>query len=383
MLQQRAERLEQDDVEGFLAPLSADARPIEEPIARGSTEVPLSGVEFSITNSEGSSEFFVRGLELDLVYRYERLANDNAFRISLLYDLDRVGGKWSITSSILDQGAALPVWAAGPIEFTASDHFLALYRPSLPSPASAISQAERARSRLAPKLDFEMDPVHLILLATDEDEYRSMSAGASPVSAIAQAETTFAVSRNRIAAESRLILVNLARTGERTAVETLQHELGHLALSNYTRPFTPAWVSESAAMYLAETRPVGLWARGIREGKFNAMSFSDLTSQPNLGQHDPSGVAVSFEYAYAAAAAWYLTETFGPQPFWSFYRSYSEVPAGEVYSQITDIGAGLDTDAALEELAVETTRAGLTRLFGLTEERLDSQVRKWIQKESR
>lgn len=377
MLTRRASSLERGDAEGFLQPLAEEARRAEQPIADGADQVPLAGVEFSIAEANQASKTSFPGLELDLVYRYDRLSPDNVFRIPLRYDVERVGGRWEILTSRLAADATLPVWATASIDTATSDHFLALYPPGL-DPGPSLSEAEDARSRLEPKLDFSLDTVHLILLARDRAEYESMSAQASPVSAVAQAETIFAISRTRIAAEGRLIVVNLQRIGDSGAVETLQHELGHLALAVHTRPFTPAWVGESAAMYLADTRPTSAWRQGASSGRFDSLSFTQLTPRLSLGQHDASGASASFEYAYSAAAAWYLVETFGAAKFWDFYRSYSEIPAAEVHTRISNPAQGEATESALSQLAVSTTQASLQRVFALTERDLDSRVRAWI-----
>lgn len=384
MLGERSARLVSKDAEGFLKPLSPQARAVEEPIARGALQVPLSDLDFSVGDATSSSRDSYRGLEVDLVYRYDRLPRDNTFRIPFIYDLDRLEGRWTVTASKPAGTAILPVWATGPIQFVTSAHFLVLFRPGLPDPNSAAARAEEARTRLAPKLTVEMDPVHLVLMARNRTEYESMGSRPSPISAVAQQETTFAISRERIAAEGRLIVANLERIAtDKDAIETLQHELGHLALAPYTRPFTPGWVSESAAMYLAGTRPVPTWRQGVRMGRFEVISFTHLTPRLNLGEHDPLGATASYEYAYSAAAAWYLVETFGNDKYWSFYSSYSQLPAGEVFRRIPSPGVGPEADAAMSQLAIETTTAGLQRFFGLNQTELDSRVRTWIRNQVR
>lgn len=383
MLSARASSLARRDVEGFLRPLSAQARSVEEPIARASLQVPLSRPRFETSDPEkaATSPFH---LQTDLTFTYDRMPADNVFRIPFEYDLEKSGNHWTVAASRLGASSQLPIWTTGAIQTNTSEHFLAFSRPDLPAAATAVARAEQARARLALKISFPMDDVHLVLVARDRAQYDTMTGRTTSASAVAQQETTFAITPTRIAPEGRLIVVNLERMlNDESTVETFQHELGHLALSIYTRPFTPGWVGESAAMYLADTRPADAWAQGTKRGAYEDISFANLTPRLVLGGHDATTASASYEYAYAAAAAWYLIETFGPDRYWEFYRSYSQISPGDVYRQIPDAGIGPRAEAALSSLATRATRDALQRIFDLTEQDLDARVRTWVRSRSR
>lgn len=384
MLDARAARLAAGDAEGYLRPLTPAARAAEEAIARGAASAPLRRMEITLDPAaqpeEGGRAF--RNARVDLAYLYDGLPDDNRFRVSFRYDLERRGG-WVVTAARLGPGADLPVWATGPVENARSNHFLALFRPGTARLAEALDLAEQARSALAGKLTFETDAVHLILLGADRQQYEQMAAGQAPISAIAQSETAFEIRPTEITVLGRQVVVNLDQLfAEPRPVETFQHELAHLALAPVTRPFTPGWVAEAAAMFLAGTRPVNAWRVGFEQGRFATLSFTDLGSITRLGEHDPTGETTSFQYAYAAAAAWYLVETFGAERFWELYRAFAEVPAEEVYREVTGDGrpTAEPSPAAsdLGELASRTAGAALQRIYGLAEAELDLKVREWI-----
>jgi hypothetical protein len=382
MLDERAEALEREDVEAYLQPLSEPARSVERPFAESALIAPIRSVDLILSNSaKASGTRTFRDARVDLVYLYEALPDDNTFRIPFLYDLRQARVDWRVQTSTLLEGTRPPAWVSGPIETAESEHFLALFRPGLTDPASTLQLAETARARLDEKVTFPLEGRHLILLAADRAQYEQMSGRQVPASAIAQAEATFEIASRGIRSEGRQILVNLGEfRGNSSAVETFQHELAHLALYPQTSPFTPSWVGEAAAMFLADTRPMQTWRVGLRQGRFDQMSFAELAGQPILGAHDPTGVAASFEYGYAAAAAHYLIDTFSAETFWNFYASYVEVPAPRVFDSVSGKSPS-EQEEVLAGLASETTAVNLQEHFSLTESELDVRVREWIQAE--
>lgn len=357
------------------------AQEFERPIAVGAVAIPLEGLELRLDRGamqeRGDS---LTGVRVDLVYRYEGLPEDNAFRINLIYDFAEVDDEWSVVTAGLKPGSALPVWASGPIQTRQSEHFLALFRPELPDPDRILREAEEARAQLDGKITFELEDKYVILVARDDEEYRTMSSATlGPVSAIAQVETSYEVTPNSIRVLSRQMVINSEKLYEDgAALETLRHELGHLAVAQYTRPFTPAWVSESAAMYLAGTRPVSIWRNGLDRNRFDGITIERLTRASNLGEHDSSREGASLEYAYSAAAAWYLVDTFGAEKYWEFYRSYADVPARDLYERLPDTAGMPGGELAIQGLAVTTTGGSLHQLFALDQVTLDQAIKAWM-----
>lgn len=325
--------------------------------------------------AQPDSEGILNGAEVDLVFGYKRLPNDNLFRIRMNYDLVRDETGWRVANSKIAEGSRLPIWTNGPVETARSPHFLAMFRAGLHAAQTSLLLAEDARNQLSPKLTLPLEDAHLMILARDRAEYLEFSARDSPNTAIAHFESTYSITPGAITTEGRQIIVNLDQlSGRDDSIETFVHELGHLALSPQTRPFTPAWITESSAMFLANTRPTGTWRMGRKSGRFDQMSFVDLSRATSLGGHDPSGVAGSFEYGYAAAAGYYLIETFGAENFWKLYAAFADLSPNTVYSRIS---TG-DREAAIAGLAAETTHSALMKIYGFDETDLDRRVRQWI-----
>lgn len=383
MLDGRIDRLNQADLNGYLAPLSEEAKAAERTFAQGSLSVPIIVKRLRLSQATPiRTTDNLNDVKVEFVYRYEGLPSDNTFRITWIYDLKKQGASWKVIHSRPEVGTHFPPWATGPIQVERSEHFLALFRPGLAKANQTIKVAEDARAQLASKLTFPLEDNQLLLMAGNRAEYEQFSARTSPVSAIAQAETAFEVTPSSIKIRSRQIVLNLDKLFEDgSAKETFVHELGHLALARQTRPFTPAWVSESAAMFLAETRPVTTWKEGVRRGVFEGISFTQLNREAGLGLHDPSGEAASFQYAYASAAAWYLTEMFGSDRFFVFYNSYTSVSAATFYDRLPEPRTPQQEEQAVATLADETTRASLSQVFGISDTELDTRVRQWIRDE--
>ncbi|MGQ0678718.1 MAG: hypothetical protein ACT4OM_03510 [Actinomycetota bacterium] len=383
--QERANRLEKGDLQGYLAALDPSIAESERMFATGAAAVPIQA--FKIRVGQGTfppGERIYRGVGVDLTYRYDGLPEDNEFRVAFNYDLVSDQDGWRITAASIRPGSHPPVWATGPVEMRRSEHFLALYRPDLEDPARIMQEAEQARAQLDGKITFPLEGSYLLILAREDEQYRTMSsAPLAAVSPIAQVETSYEVTPETIKVLSRQMVVNSTRLHEDgSALETLRHELGHLALAQVTRPFTPAWVSESAAMYLAGTRPVTVWRRGLTRGGFDSINIDLLTRSASLGEHNPSQVGASLEYAYSAACAWYLVETYGAERYWRFYSSYAEVPPAELYELLPEHTAGQQTDEAIKMLAITRTTTALAEIFALNTSQLDQRVREWMARQA-
>lgn len=382
MLDERAAALNAENIEGFLTPMSVQARETERPLAQGLLSVPTTKYTFTLRPSAEMKDDIFKDALVDVGYVFEGLPDDNVFHFSVTYDIVRSQERWIISRADLNSDALQPPWITGPLEHTRHDVFLVMYRPGLKNQSRTLEIAQKARVALAAKVTYPLEAGYLILLAKDLNEYQLLAATDAPASSIAQAETTYEITPESIEVRSRHIVVNLeALYSTGSALETLQHELGHLALARDTRPFTPTWVSESAAMYLSDARPVDTWKFGLRNRRFKTLSFAQLSRTGSLGAHDPTGRAASIEYSYAAAAAYYLVEAFGAEAYWKFYQSYAHVPPQKVYDQIPEGASSAESRAALQGLSGEVTAGSLIEIFGITEGELDVRVRDWIEKQ--
>lgn len=381
MLRARGRLLVDKDVEGYLAGAAGDARPLEEAIARGAAGVPLSFLNITFNPvgvaDDNASQF--RDGELEVVYGYEGLPDDNRFRFGLRYDLDRRDGEWVVTGSRHepqpgpdalpepDDGSPgadagdrfvrrvpLPYWARFPVEATRSDHFLVLHPPGLPEAARLIELAEQAREQLVPRLRFgRPDDVHLVVVGRDRSEYVGILEDEDAASSLALVSLFYIPFAQP---EGRHMTVNLSAVlapddarqaghgGELTSVSILQHEMAHLALSRVDSPFTPSWVQEGAAMYLAGEHRLESWTIGSEQGLFDGISIAGLAEDEYLQD--------GLQYAYVNAAVSYLVEEFGPEAFWDFYTRFQPAVGSVLSAADSTAGFLLDSvyDFELPEL---------------------------------
>jgi len=385
LLAEHADQLASGSIDGYLQADAPGARPLERQLAESSKAAPVTGQSFVLNESSISeTELPVLAARVDLLYLYKGLQVDDQFRLALNLGFETVQDKLRISTANLQAGAKAPFWAAGPTDMFRSPHFLALYRSAALNPGPIIAAAEQARAELAKKLALAEGETQLIIIARNNDEFDATSSADAPLSTVAQAEASVEVTPAEIKVRGRQIIVNAAGLQrEGGAIETLTHELGHLALAKDTRPFTPAWVSEGAAMYLAGTRPKAAWQAGTRQGQFDKFNLVDLSRASQLGGHGASGYQTTLEYAYSAAAAWYLVETFGADRLWQFYKSFAALPAAEVYRRLPAYGVASSKaeDQQVANLAAETADRGLRSIFGLSETELDTRIKDWMKKQ--
>ncbi|MGI8685501.1 MAG: hypothetical protein ACR2MO_10515 [Acidimicrobiales bacterium] len=414
MLQERARRLTAGDVEGYLRPMTPEARAVEEPIARGAVAAPISEVNLAMDEADFDPDgTLVTSARVDFVYRYRDLPQDNEFRFRLDYEMERRNGSWVVTSSKPDPEVfgAVPMWATGPVQVARSPHFVALFRPGLAEVDQSLQLAEQARGRLLERLTLTPDPVHLLVLARDHAEFIGFLGEEVPQGVLAATEYIFSQTRAHDARPvKRGMVVNVdsvLRNGSRvvdldaghakrldgsgagmggmtiagaqmggghggppqkdpqpkseiTATQVFQHELGHLALSRFTRRSTAAWVVEGGAMQLSGERRVNTW-RFLLENpdlfEDQALSFSSLEAV----QLDNA-----LQYGYVNAAVAYLVDTFGAEKFWGFYRDFKEYDRGSEAHP-------------LEELWPDATHRLLRRTYDLDEDQLDVRTREYMQ----
>ncbi|HUP70834.1 MAG TPA: hypothetical protein VM142_13620 [Acidimicrobiales bacterium] len=327
LLRERARLLLAGDGAGYLAPMSPEARQAEESIARGALDVGLAALDFVVGDVDTGTGGALDDVEVDFIYRYEGLPEDNDFRFRRIYTVEPRQGSLVITGSqpTADPLLQAPIWATGPVEVTRSPHFVALTRPGPMNTEAILDMAEQARSRLVPKLTLEPDDAHLVLLARDGNEFSEFLSQAPPERPPGVGDTVSlavarGVNRGRGPEERNMVadvsaIVRSARSsyegrGGVTPEEVFQHELAHLTLLRFEGEDTPGWVTEGAAMFLSGERRVDQWREDVQAG-FSGVSLAELSDGEEL-----DGKA----YGYANAAALYLIEEYGADTFWDFYQ---------------------------------------------------------------
>lgn len=376
MLERRADAAGAGDRDAFLRPVGGQALRLESNIADALGRLPVAGADIRIREMNvprGGGR--VRDVRIDFAYWLEDLADDNLLHLPLLYDLVQRDGSWVIVRSDIDvdelDDSPVPMWFTGPFEMQRSDHFVALFRPGLDNPGDVLEDAETAWSRLVREVTFPVDDKNLMVIARDADELEEFS---GQEEAIAAAGWAFyqAAGRMQVRPENRHIVVDRAALvgleaaiaeseegslARLTPTQVFKHELGHLALSRVTSEYTPGWVVEGGAMFMAGEERVNEWAAGLALAEFDDLSFVELGRR--------RGLPGEFGYAYANAATEYLVEERGPRTYWEFYRGFHDFVISEPRSE--------------QAIRSDRARRLLNLLYGMTERDLDRAARTWME----
>jgi len=171
---------------------------------------------------------------------------------------------------------------------------------------------------------------------------------------------------------------NLQRAwGKQDRQVTIQHELTHLALADITRPWTPTWLVEGAAMHYAEqcdsfTRDV------LRQTLTPDTSLITLSRLPYFGVDTKDATRIMVQYQLSGETVKWLVKQHGTEVLLRLYAAYAQFIPHD-WDAAKD---GSSKRAALRQ-RVASEGAGLKQLADLTSEQLDAQVRLTVLNERR
>ncbi len=301
----------------------------------------------------------IRGALVTLVFAL-RGAEQNWFRYLLTVDFERGDAGWRLARVA---GDPPPFWSRGLVATTRTPHFLAFHRPG-EEVGDILDAAEQAHANLSERLGALVEPV-TILVAPDSLDLYSQVTGQNGHDFIGQARFNNLLTPSGILAVGRVLYINEAvfRGGavQNTRLQTVQHELTHLTLSRWSRPWTPPWLIEGAAgMFAGEPNRAAL-DQFLRTRGPNAISLADLTGIDTLEQ---APVSLGVAYAYATAVSETLIEEYGQERYLDFYRSFTDVSLTEARQAAGD-GASVSLDR-FRQLQRSATEQSLARVFGLS-----------------
>ncbi len=387
LLDHQAKAFQDGDAAGYAAsfavPLQAQQRTIVERIK----QVPLVTSTLTLASNASLSTAATGKLEripVELVYSLRGIASDNAFKNELLYTFVRVADQWQIAAVNSSDNPAF--WELDDVIVRATPHFLIMARPSSQSLLPTLEkEAEAAYSALqARKLPVEQR--YVAYFAGSASDFTQLT-GKSASRYLGVALSRYEISRDTIITISRALFVNGAAfansqqqhtTNDRRV--TITHELVHLVLARDTRPFTPPWLVEGAAVYYSEGDSQATRQQLLSDPNFSDLSLTKLTGATALGEHDVSGTTTSYEYGFSGETIAYLAHTFGEDKMLAFYRSYAAVPAAEVRDKVPSVGGAPVSDSAMSDFSTKITPGAVQTFFGRDLEQLDHDVKAWLRK---
>jgi|GEM_PF-6310242 len=380
LLVEHAKALDRRDFDGYLETFVGSRRLTERDAFTERTRIPLRDVSATLgtlqpSDSNDASDS-TRRAKVILRYFIDGVANDNPFVYSLDYSFTRTQDGWRVDEIGHDPARSLP-WRQGPLTFHRSNHFLIYTSPRMQGDLVELAgDAEAAYADLYRK-GLPMTSGYLIWFSCDPAfEWRP-----DRVSILGRALATYQRSGGRLSVHSRLLFINAClfseaeryrQLSERRQV-TMTHELVHLALSGDTRPYTPLWLVEGAAVFFSDAISYDETRRLVRDG-LDRVDLDSLTRAWNPAQ------AADDEYLYSGNAFAYLVARHGLSDVLAFYSSFRDL----TLSEIATLARGQkDTPPSRRgvsgDVIAEIATIQLRKHFGVTLAELDREVRAWLE----
>ncbi len=319
-------------------------------------------------------------IDAELVVAFDGV-DDNDFRYLVTYDFEIIDDAWAVTDLSFDNDP--PFWFERDLIVQESDHFTAFAPPDTTDRlAATVEESEVAYSELVER-GLPLEPRYLLLLTVDQGEFRDLTDRGTRTLGVAV--SSYSITSDEIAVDNRMFFVNgealaeLVEDGDHVAGNdrptTVRHELAHLALAIDTRPFTPPWLSEGAATYLARQLTDESRSRLVADPSYGEIDLATLSAAGTLGEDDFAGERVGAEYLFSGEVYRFLVDEFGAEAADSFYRSFADVDIGRVVDDLPPAAPSITVQSAFEEFAVEVTEELLASSFGLDIASLDAAVR--------
>ena len=342
-------------------------------------EAPVSSLEFRLPETlrvKPDSRGRLNEVVVEMNYRIATLPEENTFLSTMKCDLRRDdAGRWQI--EFIDFPNGVPFWFLGYTQVQDSEHFRVLHRASedeFDQAKLALKQLEKAYGRLQ-RMKLSLKPRYAAFAVSQKKDFQKLTDRDADTYAGA-ASSGYSRLGNKIRVINQALYLNdyrffnLQRAwGRQDRQVTIQHELTHLALADITRPWTPTWLVEGAAMHYAEqcdsfTRDV------LRQTLTPDTSLITLSRLPYFGVDTKDATRIMVQYQLSGETVKWIVKHHGAETMLRLYAAYAQfIP--------TDWDTAKDSSskrmATLRERVAKDVLA--KQLGGLTLEQLDAQVR--------
>jgi hypothetical protein len=377
-----SQALDERNRDAYLAAFAPDIREEQAVLFDRIGALPLEDLRVEPGDAEDNGVLSSDRQQLDsyqaeMSWHVRDIDPENIFNAHVEYSLQRQDGRWMITAV----GGQVPFWAYAATESKRSGSFWIFYRPEVAEDLPAIErEAEQAFAQVTQVLPNRPRPVNLMQVTATEQEFTDVTER-SGARFLGVAAARFRINKAGITITSQAFFINGAAFEEdpqQDRQRTITHELTHLVLSPKTMPYTPAWLSEGAAMFVSDDLPTSVIAGWYREQGPETMSLADLSGKTAFGEHEALDEQTSIDYAYSAFLAKYLVETYGKDAFFSFYDSFAEVPFEAISNDLPRAGDSSVVDASMGSLAQRLTPEKLQASFGVDLPTLERDFETWL-----
>ncbi len=381
LLEQQAKAVVANDLTAYMETFIADLRLEQQMIFIRSRALPLTSYQLSISPEttllrSSLEDGRVRDIAVFIRYHLRGTPEDNPFQHTVRYTFERRNGRWLVSEYRLED--LPPFWWTGGITVQETPHFVLLARPDAGETLAKVAQeCEQAYSDLQ-AAGLEPETRLVAYYTTSQEDFTAQVGRGSRT--LGAALSLYEIAGEHIQTLGRAFYINGQVFREQSddndvsgRLATIRHELVHLALARETRPFTPIWLVEGAAMYYAEQLPPDLRRRLVEEGGIASLNLERLTGAETLGAYDLLGQHVGYEYIFSGEVVRYLIETYGIDRFRDFYRYYSRIPAEQVIDRMPLFSIGMGS--TFGNISRELTPDALSSVYGLTIAELDAAVK--------
>jgi hypothetical protein len=380
LLQQINDALAQRDREGYVEAFAPELQAVQGEVFDRLAALPVENIAWDAAagpdatlNADGS---MLNNYSIEVQYQIEDVDPNNPFVSTLVAQLTQVDGRWTIAALEGEQ----PFWLYGPATAQRTDAFWIFARPGMDADLGTIErEAQQALAEVERALPNRAQATNVMFVTATDDEFEALT-GRSGAQFLGVATARFDVRADDIMTTNRSFFLNGAAFGSNTTQDrqrTITHELTHLVLADTTMPYTPAWLSEGAAMFVSSDLPTDTLQRAQQAGGFDTINIASLSSQTSFGGAvGATGDQTSLEYAYSAFLATYLIDTYGADRFWALYDSFDDVPVRDVRAALA--AANGDFDAAMQQFAPVVAAEKVQMAYNVDLQTLEREYEAWL-----
>ncbi len=374
------------DREQYLAQFAPALRAAQGEVFDRVAVLPITALTLEVGDDEQNGlpngENEIRGVAAELSYSVREAKP--VFTSSLEYTLRREGGIASGRWLVSEVGGQLPFWVYGKTAAKRSGAFWIFYRPELADELPVVErEAQAAFERIDQALPGRAEPVNVMYITASEEEFTSLTQR-SAERFLGVALARYHINKRGVTITSQSFYINGAAfqsDPSQDRQQTIAHELTHLVLSPTTMPYTPAWVSEGAAMFITNNFDRDVITDWYRRGGPASLDLFELTGKTSFGEADHAGEETTVEYAYSAYLAKYLADTYGQDTFLAFYDSFAAVPVEVIQSQLPRGEIVSVFSSSMSPIAQKVTPERVQAAFGVDLVTLEREFEEWLGQE--
>lgn len=385
VLREQAEAVQANDMNAYLNTFASELHDEQQRVLDRMSQVPLASYNLQLAPEEtvnDATQTVLNQLSIEINYTLDGIGDENTFIHVLAYDFVRDGAGWRVSAVDFDDNP--PFWLTGDVVVRETTHFLIFARPESAADLPTLdAEAETAYTMLRDQ-GLALEPRYIAYFTASRDDFETLT-GQAANRLLGLALSRYEFVGNVVDVNSRAFYINgEAFIDEQTGLNaedrqtTITHELVHLALAQDTRPFTPIWLVEGAAVYYSEDTGLDKQAELLTDRRLDTVSLMDLTTVSSLGEHDFIGEQTNTEYIFSGETFAFLLETYGESTTLDFYRSFALVPSSAIRDEMPRFGNALVIDTVFADLRQQLTDDRVQEFFNVRLEQLDTDVKTWI-----